>query len=101
MKRLEGKTCVITAAGQGIGRATAEAFVREGATVWATDINGDAVASINGAKGRPLNVLDPCRDRGISRKEAGQSMSCSTAPALFMPARFWTAPKATGTSPST
>jgi 2-keto-3-deoxy-L-fuconate dehydrogenase len=59
MGRLEGKTCVITAAGQGIGRATAEAFVREGATVWATDINGDAVASINGAKGRPLNVLDP------------------------------------------
>lgn len=59
MGRLEGKICVITAAGQGIGRATAEAFVREGATVWATDINGDAVASINGAKGRPLNVLDP------------------------------------------
>lgn len=37
--RLAGKTAVITAAGQGIGRATALAFASEGATVWATDIN--------------------------------------------------------------
>ncbi len=58
MGRLTGKTCLITAAGQGIGRATAEAFVREGATVWATDINGEAVASIAGANGRVLNVRD-------------------------------------------
>jgi 2-keto-3-deoxy-L-fuconate dehydrogenase len=58
MGRLEGKVCVITAAGQGIGRSTAEAFVREGATVWATDINGEAVASIAGAEGRVLNVRD-------------------------------------------
>ena len=36
-KRLEGKTAFVTAAGQGIGRATAEAFVREGARVIATD----------------------------------------------------------------
>ena len=35
--RLKGKTAVITAAGQGIGRAIAEFFVREGATVHATD----------------------------------------------------------------
>ncbi len=37
--RLEGKTAVITSAAQGIGRATALAMAREGATVWATDIN--------------------------------------------------------------
>ena len=37
--RLAGKTALITAAGQGIGRATAEAFAREGARVIATDIN--------------------------------------------------------------
>ncbi len=58
MGRLEGKTCLITAAGQGIGRATAEAFVAEGARVFATDINAEAVMSIAGAEGRMLNVLD-------------------------------------------
>lgn len=37
--RLAGKIALVTAAGQGIGRATAIAFADEGATVWATDIN--------------------------------------------------------------
>src|SRR6185437_12603519 len=37
--RLAGKTAFLTAAAQGIGRATALAFAREGATVWATDVN--------------------------------------------------------------
>lgn len=37
--RLAGKTALLTAAGQGIGRATAEAFIREGAEVIATDLN--------------------------------------------------------------
>ena len=43
--RLAGKTAVATAAGQGIGRATAMAFADEGATVWATDINRAALES--------------------------------------------------------
>ena len=38
-KRLENKNILITAAGQGIGRATAIAFHNEGAKVYATDIN--------------------------------------------------------------
>lgn len=58
MGRLAGKTCLITAAGQGIGRATAAAFVREGATVWANDLNEPAVAGIDGATGRRLDVTD-------------------------------------------
>lgn len=44
--RLQNKTCVVTAAGAGIGRATAKAFAAEGATVWATDIAEDALASL-------------------------------------------------------
>jgi 2-keto-3-deoxy-L-fuconate dehydrogenase len=58
-KRLAGKTALITAAGQGIGRATAELFVAEGANVVATDINGDLLATIGGCRTRRLDVRDP------------------------------------------
>jgi 2-keto-3-deoxy-L-fuconate dehydrogenase len=44
--RLSGKYALITAAGAGIGRATALLFAKEGATVLATDINADALASL-------------------------------------------------------
>ncbi len=44
--RLEGKTCLVTAAAQGIGRASAELFAREGAQVIATDINADKLSEI-------------------------------------------------------
>ena len=43
MGRLESKCCLVTAAAQGIGRQTAEAFAREGAQVVATDINDTAL----------------------------------------------------------
>jgi 2-keto-3-deoxy-L-fuconate dehydrogenase len=57
-KRLSGKTAVITAAGQGIGRATAEMFVREGADVIATDINEVTLMSLHGCTTRLLDVVD-------------------------------------------
>ena len=57
VKRLQGKVAVVTAAGQGIGRAIAEAFVREGATVWATDRDTDKLDGIAKAKRRKLDVL--------------------------------------------
>ena len=44
--RLQGKRALITAAGQGIGRATAEAYVREGAHVIAADINAELLADL-------------------------------------------------------
>jgi len=59
--RLNGKTALITAAAQGIGRATAAAYAREGASVIATDIKLDALgdlAVIPGVKVRKLDVTD-------------------------------------------
>lgn len=58
---LEGKTAVITAAAQGIGRASALAFAAAGAEVVATDINGKVLAELDGTPGivtRRLDVLD-------------------------------------------
>ncbi|MFI5015181.1 MAG: SDR family oxidoreductase [Hyphomicrobiales bacterium] len=55
--RLKGKIAVVTAAGQGIGRAIAQAFVREGATVYATDIDVAKLEGIARAKRRKLDVL--------------------------------------------
>jgi len=61
MGSLDGKLSLITAAAQGIGRATVEAFSRAGSKVIATDINADKLAELNGLPGvttRVLNVLD-------------------------------------------
>jgi 2-keto-3-deoxy-L-fuconate dehydrogenase len=61
MGRLTGKTALVTAAGQGIGRASALAMAREGAQVIATDINEAALAELaaQGMQTRVLNVRDP------------------------------------------
>lgn len=59
MDRLKGKRAIVTGAGQGIGRATAEAFVREGATVIAVDRNPDALATLAGCETRVLDLTDP------------------------------------------
>jgi NAD(P)-dependent dehydrogenase (short-subunit alcohol dehydrogenase family) len=72
--RLKGKICVVTAAGQGIGAATARAFAREGATVWATDLDEaklQALAAVEGIKVRRLDVLDKSAIGSLS-KETGE-----------------------------
>ena len=54
--RLSGKAALVTAAGQGIGRATAEAFLAEGARVVATDLDPAKLAGLAGADCRALDV---------------------------------------------
>ena len=59
--RLAGKRAFVTAAAQGIGRAIAEALHREGATVWASDLNADKVGeldAVDGITALGLNVLE-------------------------------------------
>ena len=59
--RLNGKRALVTAAGQGIGRASALALAAEGALVWATDVNVSLLDSYQGVANitaLPLDVLD-------------------------------------------
>ena len=59
--RLEGKKALVTAAGQGIGHATALAMAAEGAKVWATDLKPELLQSYKGVANitaLPLDVLD-------------------------------------------
>lgn len=61
MGRLTGKTCLVTAAGQGIGRASVLAMRAEGARVFATDVNEAALGKLEteGLEVFRLDVLDP------------------------------------------
>lgn len=63
--RLSGKTCFVTAAGQGIGRSTAEAFAHEGARVIATDINEAALEALAGMAGCQVRRLDVTDARAV------------------------------------
>jgi len=59
--RLHGKTALVTAAGQGIGRASALALAAEGAEVWATDVDAallERYAGVANVRVAPLDVLD-------------------------------------------
>lgn len=57
-QRLAGKTVLATASGQGIGRATVERFVEEGARVIATDINPRLLKNLDGCETRVLDVTE-------------------------------------------
>jgi 2-keto-3-deoxy-L-fuconate dehydrogenase len=71
--RLKGKRAFITAAGQGMGRAAAIAFAAEGARVWATDVNAEALRSLEGIPGITTRVLDVTDSAAVDRtaKEVG------------------------------
>lgn len=70
--RLAGKRALVTAAGAGIGRATALAFAGEGATVWATDIDDGALASLAaeepGLTTRHLDATDGAEIATLAKK---------------------------------
>lgn len=66
--RLKGKVTVVTAAGAGIGRATALAYAREGARVKATDISAEALASLRAeAPGIETETLDVRDEAAIGK----------------------------------
>ncbi len=69
--RLQGKKIVVTAAGQGIGRATVLAMAKEGATIWATDINPELLKSYAGMPNihtAVLNVLKTAEVEAFSKQ---------------------------------
>ena len=68
--RLAGKTAFITAAGQGMGRAAAIAFAREGAKVWASDMNAKTVGELDGKDGIHACVLDVTNENEIKKISA-------------------------------
>lgn len=65
MADLAGKVVLITAAAQGIGLASAEAFARAGARVVATDINAELLAQLEGAQNISTRVLDVLSDQAV------------------------------------
>ncbi|NNM62485.1 MAG: SDR family oxidoreductase [Steroidobacteraceae bacterium] len=66
--RLRGKTALVTAAAQGIGRATAERFAMEGAMVWATDRDAERLQGLQGCNLATLDVTDPAAIRAIAER---------------------------------
>lgn len=65
MGRLDGKVIVLTAAAQGIGRAAAIAFAREGAKVIATDINESKLQELEKYPGIQIRTLDVTKKKQI------------------------------------
>lgn len=74
MGRLDGKVALVSAAAQGIGRATAEAFAREGARVIATDINEQALGGLEGTPGIEVRCLD------VTANDAVLAIAAEVAP---------------------
>ena len=68
--RLVGKKALITAAGQGIGRASALAFAKEGATVFATDINAQALETLKKECQCETHVFDVTKPEEIEKMRA-------------------------------
>jgi len=68
--RLAGKVAFITAAGQGMGKAAAIAFAREGAKVWATDVKSGPLDALGGVAGISTRQLDATDEQAIAKLAA-------------------------------
>lgn len=68
MTRLQGKTALITAAGAGIGLETAKLFQQNGANVIATDINADALKSLQGYQTHVLDVTNAAAIKALAEE---------------------------------
>ena len=101
---MKNKVALVTAAGQGIGRAIAEAFIAEGGNVIATDLAEDKLKACRPPSAQKLDVraqdnIDALQRR--SRPNSARSTFWSIAPAMSPTARCSIAPRRTGTFPST
>ena len=67
-QRLQGKLALVTAAGQGIGRAIAEAFAAEGASVVATDVEENKLDGMKSARRRKLDVRSTAAVEAMARE---------------------------------
>jgi len=76
--RLAGKFALVTAAAQGIGRAVATAFAREGARVLATDVNEEKLRELAGVSGIEVQRLDVLEDGAI------EGLAASARPTILV-----------------
>lgn len=81
--RLDGKTALVTASGQGIGRAIAEAFIREGATVWATDLDPAKLSDLGAAEARALDARSTPAVDALAREIGGLDILVNAAGFVF------------------
>ena len=77
--RLKGKVAVVTAAGQGIGRAIAEAFIAEGATVYASDLDKSKLDGLAKAKKHSLDVTSTKAVNAYAAKVGQIDILCNVA----------------------